>query len=732
MILLLLIFSTLAEQVIIATSLPSTEETERTSESSTIGVGKLDQLLDNDESTEASPREVSPEELRSPDTKIDDETQEITAYAGTGTEQDPFTAGTAAELQAVTETIRDDPGVGPYHVNLIADIIIRTNVPSGGLLVPDKFNLYKDTIIDGQGYHLLAPNEGTLPSSFFSVQTNNINVTFNNINFGSSQLVDQNGITYGRKCRYGMIDHSHNNSLIYNLTMENISFYSNRGTDSSDLIWHGMNSKSYFRFKGSNQINVLTNNADSYLTNSANIIIEENSSTYIETGTGYAVFNNHDNYAPGFNAVILLEIKNNASLEIVTGKEYVGAAIYSINIMVEEGAQLSVYRLHPGSQELFMLEGMPDPFTYINIGKDAKVSFESQSDLNASLLRIYSNQLEYFRMKSEDGVIMVPVHGVAPYINRQDGVFGQIGGYQVSSLDISGNIAVQEVPVQEFSLKSVIYYGSQVKEVLYHRQFVIKDAKSIPEIDVGISNITTSINTVEPAGRPLTKYELKLSDRRLWTSSTSNRSINTISSQQEINNATLATNGVLAIESSTTESSWQTEELPAGTYYAYVRVAGIIEEDPELQKFTSQSLWHEFLVEVPKNPISVEVPLEKFFNVRESGEFDESAKALPIINHSNFPIDFKVTDVVEESIDSPVTLVNNHVPGAEKHLQLYLAATNGQHTGPLVVGSNDGNAIEVLPFLEDPLKLYLRGHYSGPIDGRHDVRYRFTYQLTPR
>lgn len=242
-----------------------------------------------------------------------------------------------------------------------------------------------------------------------------------------------------------------------------------------------------------------------------------------------------------------------------------------------------------------------------------------------------------------------------------------------------------------------------------------------------MSELTTTIETVTPSNRPLTNHQFILSKEPLW----SGMSINTEAAQSQITSTTPATSGVVAIETSETERTWKQEKLRAGTYYVYVKVTGIMQEDPELQKYLSQSLWKEFVVDVPKSVLSVEVPLEKFFTVREAGEFDELAAAQPIISHSNFPIDFSVTEVIDHSIEeTPVTLVNNVVQDAHKHLRLHLAATNGQHSGPLILGENQSDSIEVLPFLENPLKLYLKGEYSGPMTDKHDVRYRFIYKLS--
>lgn len=730
-VLFLLIFSTLAEQVIIATPLPVAEEIQMTTESSTLGVGKLDQLINNDESTEASPRETPSEELRSPSIKLDDETQGIAAFSGTGTEQDPFTAGTAAELETVTEMIRTIPGAGPFHIHLTADIVLRNNVPMLPLGTRlDRFNLYKDTVIDGQGYHLLIQNDSRSYFSFFETRNNGINLTFQNINFGSNQLVDQNGIIYGRQGMYGIISSINDYSLNFNMVMENINFYTNYSL--AEAVWQGYNDESYFHFRGDNQIIFDFTNRRTSIISSPNIIYEEDSSTYIECGPGlYIFYVSGNSLFPELGTGNLnIQQKNNAKVEIITGKEGLAYAIDSATMTIGEEAELSVRGSSTSNMSIIRQSVSAEGTAILNVNQNAVVDIVNQSNFRLNNLTINVDQPKYFRMEALDNTPTTMANNAT--MKRLDGVSGETGGYQVTSIDVSGQIFISEVSGGGSFGGDTMLYGTNRKGFLYQRKFAIDELEAVPEVDVGISRLTTSINAVEPVGRPLTRYQLKLSRTRLWRPTTLLPTINSLNTQRVISNATLATNGVLAIESSETESSWQKEKLTAGTYYVYVRVTGVMQDDPELQKYLSESLWHEIVIEVPKSPMSAEVPLEKFFRVREIGEFDETANALPIISHSNFPIDFKVTDVVEQSTDSAVTLVNSTMTDAFKHLQLRLAATNGQHTGPLTVGSNQENAIQVLPFLDDPLKLYLKGHYSGPIDGRHDVTYKFTYQLTPR
>ncbi|EMF0616068.1 hypothetical protein G9L34_000903 [Enterococcus hirae] len=55
--------------------------------------------------------------------------------------------------------------------------------------------------------------------------------------------------------------------------------------------------------------------------------------------------------------------------------------------------------------------------------------------------------------------------------------------------------------------------------------------------------------------------------------------------------------------------TWTKEKLPAGTYFVYTKIAGAVNDDPELQAYLTESLWVEQQVEVVKSPLSVEVPL---------------------------------------------------------------------------------------------------------------------------
>ena len=257
---------------------------------------------------------------------------------------------------------------------------------------------------------------------------------------------------------------------------------------------------------------------------------------------------------------------------------------------------------------------------------------------------------------------------------------------------------------------------------------MIDEIQVEPEVGIDLSNLTTTINTTRPPERPLTKYDFKLSKQRLWTGS----SINTQAAQTQINNASLTTNGMVAVRSSPTESFWQEQKLYAGIYYVYVKVTGQLQEDPELAHLPSESFWYEVVIEMPKSPLNVEVPLEKIFKIREEGPFDTFESSQPVVSRSNFPINLTVTEVVEHTTDSPVALVNEIQPGANKQLRLHLRTTNNQDSGPLVVGLNQASPIEILPFLDNPLHLYLKGEYAGSLQEKHDVSYSFVYQLTAK
>ncbi|NBJ43081.1 hypothetical protein E2L09_05180 [Enterococcus hirae] len=63
--------------------------------------------------------------------------------------------------------------------------------------------------------------------------------------------------------------------------------------------------------------------------------------------------------------------------------------------------------------------------------------------------------------------------------------------------------------------------------------------------------------------------------------------------------------------------TWTKEKLPAGTYFVYTKIAGAVNDDPELQAYLTESLWVEQ---------QVEVPLEMIFESKTEGAFDTALR----------------------------------------------------------------------------------------------------------
>ncbi|EMF0035237.1 hypothetical protein OU489_000199 [Enterococcus hirae] len=77
-------------------------------------------------------------------------------------------------------------------------------------------------------------------------------------------------------------------------------------------------------------------------------------------------------------------------------------------------------------------------------------------------------------------------------------------------------------------------------------------------------------------------------------------------------------------------------------------------------------------------------------------------------------------------------LVNQFSGGNHNELILNLVATDGTTMGPLVVGQNNVDRLEIAPFLTEPIELYLAGEFSGNILQKYYPSYAFTYQLSAK
>lgn len=637
----------------------------------------------------------------------------ITAYAGSGTEIDPYLVGSQAEMISALAMIQNDSGTGTYYIELTGNIIY-----DGATVV---FNIHKDVIIDGKGYYVLHNNDSpSRAERLFNVAVAGLTVTLRNMNFGSDTLMDGNNMLYNKNPSRLIYRESVSPSSIYDVSViiENINYY---GTVYFDVI-----SAARVTFKGHNSFR----NSGRFVINHQ-VFFAENSTTVIE---GMQPSSSSIDYCFYLSNASLNEpfvIDRNAELSIVTPTPKAISAINSIRMDIREEARLFIHTTHPTAISSYMIyhtQYANAVGTMIQVGPNATVVHESQTMIGNSYT-FMANKPKYIAFRAASRQTLAG-RGIFT-VNRLDTASAFGGHYQVSyryantqlgTLSVFPNTAVSR------DLTNVYSGSSGTYDIIYQPNFVIDEIQVEPEVGIDLSNLTTTINTTRPPERPLTKYDFKLSKQRLWTGS----SINTQAAQTQINNATLATNGMVAVRTSPTESFWQEQKLYAGTYYVYVKVTGQLQEDPELAHLPSESFWYEVVVEMPKSPLNVEVPLEKIFKIREEGPFDTSESSQPIISHSNFPINLTVNEVVEHTTDSPVTLVNEILPGANKQLRLHLGTTNNQDSGPLVVGLNQASPIEILPFLDNPLHLYLKGEYAGGLQQKHEVSYSFVYQLTAK
>lgn len=642
------------------------------------------------------------------------------AYGGSGTETDPYTVASRDDLIAALNAINTDAGSGPYHIKYTANILFYAS---------GVHDIYKDIIIDGQGFYMHSSNANQ-GSYLFRVQVPNVNVTIKNLNFGKKGYLIPGGSEISLLPTSGILT-SANVSTPFHLSVENITIYTNYG----GRRFFTNNQESTITFYGENIITIDGSFLPIYssMIDMWHVTFAENSKTYLISDdrlVNSAIFSTQ--LATGQSSAdqrLQIQLEDRSEVIINANIPQLGITPVGYDLFIGEGSKLSYES--EGLMEFGLAKQSSTTVSEINVAKDAQLTFSTYSTFNplltpSSKVLFNVNEPELIRFKKRSTSVTSSISsGIEKIqINRLDGQSGEIGGYQFNAEDrynqpISKDIATEQLVD--------LYTLGITNEVIYQKKFDIPTVETSPEVDLDVSELTTTIETVTPSNRPLTNHQFILSKEPLW----SGTSINTEAAQSQITSTTPATSGVVAIETSETERTWKQEKLRAGTYYVYVKVTGIMQEDPELQKYLSQSLWKEFVVDVPKSVLSVEVPLEKFFTVREAGEFDELSAAQPIISHSNFPIDFSVTEVIDHSIEeTPVTLVNNVVQDAHKHLRLHLAATNGQHSGPLILGENQSDSIEVLPFLENPLKLYLKGEYSGPMSDKHDVRYRFIYKLS--
>ncbi|MBO0461418.1 hypothetical protein JZO83_06620 [Enterococcus sp. DIV1298c] len=633
--------------------------------------------------------------------------QSITAYVGTGTESDPFLIGSAADLTAAIERIRyPTPNMGPYYFSLTNDIYYSYR---------DKFYVDKHLVINGNGYHMLADNLGsTVQTNLFEVRPNiPVELTLRNLNVGSDSLTDENGLNYERYFSGGFVQ---TRAGSIKLTIENVNFFSKQNFS----FINATNDQSGLYFSGTNSIrNVEAGTRKLFQTKHLQFF--ENSKTIIEENSTASGLLYVSNPFDGLGSSII--VRSNAEVILNTSTANLGdeRATY---INVHEQGKLVVHANHP--------DILKNVVTGVYENGTISVFNAVGMVLNATIFNIRGETGPgNIHLKADNGIT---VSGIFSF-SRTDLGFYDAGGYKLTSFygdnrQYHQNLRGGNVDYR-FTTASLKASGDTgtIYELIYHKIPSINNVDIDTEVDLDISNLTFNVEDATLSETLIKNTDFKIGTQRL---SNTIYPLNTYTTQSNIQTATVGNSGIIASGSTVASPNWTQERLRAGTYYVYIKITGQMQENPELKHLLSESLWYEVAVQVPRSPLNIEVPLEKVFKVREEGEFDTIELSQPIISHSNFPINLTVTDVVEHTTDSPVTLVNEILPDADKHLRLHLASTDNQDSGPLVVGENQASPIEIPPFFDNPVHLYLKGHYVGGLHVKHDVSYSFIYQLTAK
>lgn len=630
-----------------------------------------------------------------------------------GTEANPFLAGTASELRNVLNTIRTDPGTGIYYVRLTNNIFYNAS---------DVFDIHKNVVIDGQGFHMLyANNASTIASSTgFRIRTSGIEATLRNMNFGSDTLTDASGRVYDNNTYYGIIGSAGTTGIIFTAILENVNYHARTGAQPF-LTW---NQQSWFIFKGENTFTSRAGTSSQEFMEGYNVIFAEGSKTTIdhqtELHTGF-FFAYGTGGSAGSDGRLRITVEENAEVHIISSKQNF---TFGADVIFTIAENAKFFYRQTANRPLNFSNTRA---TTININKDAQATFLSHGRINSGGSVTFNvNEPDFIRFQNTGNTNGLFARNMA--FNRLDGILGEVGDYQFYYLNQAQNLQRREIPGRASqTLADNQFSHTALRQVVYQKGIQVT-WDNVVDVGIGKSELLTKIDSYEPARRILTKVDYKLSTERLW----SGDSITSDSAQAAIDQATLDTSGVVAAEKST-NLSWHNDQLRAGTYYVYVQVAAAVNDDPEMQLFASESLWEEKQITIDRSPIHVEVPLQKLFDIRESGTFYKIEHSQPIISHSNFPIDFSVTYVANYSANPTIALVD-HITEAneEDHLLLNIGATDGQKLGPLMIGENKLDAMVLEPFLTDPLELFLKGEFSGSIFKKHEVDFRLTYTLSAK
>lgn len=666
--------------------------------------------VENEISQSTDSTMVVDEELEAFEEMEQEEYEALIPLIGNGTEGEPFTAGTAAELRNVLGMIRIDPGTGTYYILLTNHILYNAS---------DVFEIHKNVVIDGQGFHMLyANNASTIASNTgFRIRVSGVQATLRNLNFGSDTLTDATGRVYDNNTYYGILGSAGTDNIRFDAIFENVNYFARTGAQPL-LTW---NRQSRFIFKGENHfISRAGSNSQEFM-EGYNITFAEGSKTTIdhqtELNTGL-FFSFGTGGSAGSDGRLRITIEEDAEVNIISSKQNFTFGAQVIFTIAENA------KFHYRQTANRVLNFSNNQVVTINIDQYAQATFLSNGQINSGNMVTFNvNAPEFIRFQNLSNTNGLFARNMN--FTRLDSASEETGGFNFYYLNQTQRVVRREIPGGTTRvLANNQFSHSSLRQAIYKKRTNF-EWNTDTDVGIGISDLTTSINAYDPNSRLLTEVAYKLSTERLWSGS----SITEANAQAAIELATEDTTSVIAADKST-NLSWKNEKLPAGTYYVYARVTTAISDDPEKLLYASNSFWQEKEVVIERSPIHVEVPLQKLFDVRETGEFYKVEYSQPIISHSNFPIDFTVTHVADHSTNPTITLVDQITEESDDHLILSLGVTNGQRLGPLLIGENQIEPLVLEPFLTDPLELFLTGEFAGSIFKKHETDFRLTYILS--
>lgn len=418
----------------------------------------------------------------------------ISAYSGTGTSADPFTAGSVAELITVLQTITSATTPGPYYIELTANIVYQDS---------HSFSINKDVVIDGQGFYMLYSNSSSPVAldTGFRVKTSGVTVTLRNINFGSDTLMDSSNQVYDNSTYYGIIG-AIADSTTFHAIMDNVNYYAQTGAQPF-ISW---NQQSTFTFQGENAFVARAGVASEEFLEGYNVIFAEGSKTTIDhqttsnTGLFYAF-----GTGSSTDGRLRITIEENAEVDIISTKpSFTYNAISSgVDFTIGEGARL--YYTHVGTDAMYFSNMVE---MNITVGNDAQVSFVNTGPFNSapanllsSSLTFYVDSPDYIRFKNTSttgtGLFTRNIAFV-----REDGTAGVTGDYRFSYLNASSQLQEKEIAgVSSNTLNNNYFSNPSLKQAIYQKRIEVMDWSNEPDVAVNKSELTTTIDRYDPPAR---------------------------------------------------------------------------------------------------------------------------------------------------------------------------------------------------------------------------------------